>query len=73
MKILVLNGSPREKGNTAAMVATFAEGARQIGHAVTIVPVARKRIAGCMACEYCHPKEMASVSRRMTCRRYTRF
>lgn len=31
MKILVLNGSPRPNGNTAAMVAAFAEGAEQNG------------------------------------------
>lgn len=29
MKILVLNGSPRSNGNTAAMVKTFAEGAKE--------------------------------------------
>ncbi len=56
MKILVLNGSPRPNGNTAAMVAAFAEGARESGHDVHIVPVCRKKIAGCLACEYCHTK-----------------
>ena len=42
MKILVLNGSPRPKGNTAAMVGAFAEGARESGHEVTVVPVRQK-------------------------------
>lgn len=56
MKILVLNGSPRPNGNTAAMVASFAEGARESGHDVQIVDVCQKRIAGCLACEYCHTK-----------------
>lgn len=32
MKILVLNGSPRPKGNTAAMVETFVKGASENGH-----------------------------------------
>ncbi|GFI47120.1 hypothetical protein IMSAGC019_02443 [Lachnospiraceae bacterium] len=32
MKILVLNGSPRPNGNTAAMVNAFAEGAKGNGH-----------------------------------------
>ena len=56
MKILVLNGSPRPQGNTAAMVQAFAEGARDAGHSVTVVEVCKKKIAGCLACEYCHTK-----------------
>ncbi len=56
MNILVLNGSPRPSGNTAAMVAAFAEGARESGHCVNVVDVCRKKIAGCLACEYCHTK-----------------
>ena len=54
MEILVLNGSPRPNGNTAAMVEAFVEGAREKGHAVHIVPVCQMHIAGCVACEYCH-------------------
>ena len=57
MEILVLNGSPRPNGNTAAMVEAFAEGVREKGHTVHIIPVCQKRIAGCMACEYCHQKD----------------
>lgn len=56
MNILVLNGSPRKEGNTAAMVGAFAAGAREAGHQVDIVPVCQKKIAGCLACEYCHTK-----------------
>ena len=56
MKILVLNGSPRPNGNTAAMVEAFVEGARENGHNITVVPVCQKKIAGCLACEYCHTK-----------------
>ncbi len=56
MKILILNGSPRPNGNTAAMVAAFAEGARESRHDVKIVNVCQKKIAGCLACEYCHTK-----------------
>ena len=56
MKILVLNGSPRPNGNTAAMVSAFIEGAAEAGHEVTLVPVCQKKIAGCLACEYCHTK-----------------
>ena len=54
MKILVLNGSPRPHGNTAAMVEAFRKGAEENGHAVTVVNVCHRKIAGCLACEYCH-------------------
>lgn len=57
MKILVLNGSPRKKGNTAAMISAFVKGAEENNHEVTVVNVCQKKIAGCMACEYCHQKE----------------
>ena len=45
MDILVLNGSPRPYGNTAAMVEAFTEGTAQSGHSVTVVNVCRKHIA----------------------------
>ena len=56
MRILVLNGSPRPKGNTKQMVDAFREGAESAGHKVDVVDVCRKKIAGCLACEYCHTK-----------------
>lgn len=56
MNILVLNGSPRLKGNTAAMISAFAAGAVAAGHKVEVVDVCRKNIHGCLGCEYCHTK-----------------
>ena len=56
MTILVINGSPRPNGNTVAMVEAFAEGASENGHNITVVSVCQKKIAGCLACEYCHTK-----------------
>lgn len=56
MKILVLNGSPRPKGNTAQMISSFREGAEAVGHQVNVVDVCQKKIAGCLACEYCHTR-----------------
>ena len=56
MRILVLNGSPRSGGNTKKMVAAFAEGAAAAGHHVDVVDVCKKKIGGCLACEYCHTK-----------------
>lgn len=55
MKIAILNGSPKV-GNTAAMVKAFAEGAEKAGHEVEILHVGKMKIAGCLACEYCHGK-----------------
>ena len=34
-KIVILNGSPRKNGNTAALVRAFTQGAEQAGHTVT--------------------------------------
>ncbi len=56
MKITVLNGSPRANGNTAGMVEAFTNGAKESGHEVTVINVAKKKIAGCLACGYCHTK-----------------
>lgn len=56
MRILVLNGSPRPKGSTKQMVEVFREGAESIGHQVDVIDVCKKKIAGCLACEYCHTK-----------------
>ena len=56
MNIVVLNGSPRANGNTAAFVKAFQEGAESVGHTVTVFPVAQMKIAACLACEYCHGK-----------------
>ena len=56
MNILVLNGSPRPNGNTAAMVSTFREAAEEKGHQVVVFNVCKMNIKGCLACEYCHGK-----------------
>ena len=56
MKIVVLNGSPRPKGNTAALIAAFQEGAESKGHQVTVLPVGTMKIGGCKGREYCHTK-----------------
>ena len=56
MNIIILNGSPRPQGNTAAMVAAYREGAEAAGHHVTVFDICRMHIAGCLACEYCHTK-----------------
>ena len=56
MKVLILQGSPRANGNTAWMAEEYKKAAEAAGHNVTLVNVAKKKIAGCLACEYCHTK-----------------
>ena len=56
MNILILNGSPRPKGSTRQMIDAFREGAVSAGHTVKIADVCKKKIGGCLACEYCHTK-----------------
>ena len=56
MKIVVLNGSPRPKGNTAALIDAFKEGAESKGHQVSVLQVGTMKITGCKGCEYCHTK-----------------
>ena len=54
MKVLILQGSPRANGNTAWMAEEYKKAAEAAGHQVTLVNVSKKKIAGCLACEYCH-------------------
>ena len=68
MKILILQASPRANGNTAWMAEEYKKAAEAAGHEVTLVNVSKKKIAGCLACEYCHNKAMVPASRKTTCR-----
>ncbi len=56
MKVLILQASPRAKGNTAWMAEEYKKAAEAAGHEVMLVNVSHKKIAGCLACEYCHNK-----------------
>ena len=56
MKVLILQASPRANGNTAWMAEEYKKAAEAAGHEVTLVNVSKKKIAGCLACEYCHNK-----------------
>ena len=49
-KILILNGSPRPHGNTAALIAAFTEGAQSAGHTATRFDLSRMKIGGCLGC-----------------------
>ena len=56
MKVLILQASPRANGNTAWMAEEYRKAAEAAGHQVPLVNVSKKKIAGCLACEYCHGK-----------------
>ena len=49
-KILVLNGSPRKHGNTAALIDQFTAGAQSAGHSVTRFNIAEMNISPCIGC-----------------------
>ena len=56
MRVLILNGSPRPKGNTKQMITAFCEGLEAAGHEWDVYDVCKMNIHGCLACEYCHTK-----------------
>ena len=49
-KIVLLNGSPRRNGNTAALAKAFTEGAESAGHTVTAFFLDGMSIHGCKGC-----------------------
>ena len=54
MKIIVITGSPRKKGNTLAMVEAFTKAAEEKGHEVMRFDAAMMKIGGCRACMTCY-------------------
>ena len=49
-KIIILNGSPRKKGNTYTLVKAFTQGAESAGHTVTEFFLDSMNIHGCKGC-----------------------
>ncbi|MCC8179396.1 MAG: flavodoxin family protein [Planctomycetes bacterium] len=49
-KIVVLNGSPRANGNTAALIASFTKGAEEAGNSVTTFQLQTMNIKPCIGC-----------------------
>ncbi|MDE5831644.1 MAG: flavodoxin family protein [Desulfovibrio sp.] len=49
-KIVILNGSPRPRGNTALLCDAFADGAKNAGHDVRIFNLEKMKIGGCVGC-----------------------
>ena len=55
-KILVLNASPRKRGNIAQMVAEMSDEAKAQGAEVDVVDVQKLNVQPCMACMKCRAK-----------------
>ena len=58
-KIIILNGSPRQNGNTSALTAEFTRGALENGNRVTEFHLNTMNIHGCLGC-CCGGKDPAS-------------
>ena len=53
MKVLLLNGSPRGKGNTYIALSEVAKALQANGVDTEIVPIGTKAVQGCIACNKC--------------------
>ena len=59
--ILILTGSPRKNGNSDMLADAFMKGAKEKGHTVNKIEVAKLNINGCKACIMCWTKDRACV------------
>lgn len=53
-KIIVITGSPRKNGNSAALTAAFIDTVTANGHTVTRFDAANMNVGGCRACDTCY-------------------
>ena len=53
MKVLLINGSPREKGNTFLALSEVAKTLNDEGIEIEIVSIGKKAVQGCIACGMC--------------------
>lgn len=53
MKVLVINGSPRAKGNSDLLCDEFIRGAKEAGNQVEKIALREKEISPCKACYAC--------------------
>ena len=58
MKVLLINGSPRRKGNTFLALSEAAKTLEQQGIETEIVQIGVKPVRGCIACAQCKTKQL---------------
>ena len=56
MKVLLINGSARRKGNTFTALSEAAKQLEKNGIEAEIVQIGAKPVRGCVACGQCHAK-----------------
>ena len=61
MKVLIINGSPRQKGNTSIALAEIAKQLEKLGIESEIVWIGNKPVRGCIACNTCKDNPGACV------------
>ena len=61
MKVLIINGSPRQKGNTSIALAEIARQLEVHGIESETVWIGNKPLRGCIACNTCKSKPGACV------------
>ena len=61
MKVLIINGSPRQKGNTSVALAEIAKTLKEEGIDSETVWIGNKPVRGCIACNRCGDKPGACV------------
>ena len=66
MRVLIINGSPRQKGNTSIALTEIAKQLEKLGIESEIVWIGNKPVRGCIACNTCKGKPAAAVA---VCRR----
>ena len=66
MRYIALLGSPRKDGNTAALLASFLEGAASKGHSGEVIRLHEKKILPCAGCNACKKEGKCVLSDDMT-------
>ena len=61
MKVLIINGSPRQKGNTSVALAEIAKTLKEEGIDSETVWIGNRPVRGCIACNRCGDKPGACV------------
>ena len=54
MKVLIVNGSPRAKGNCTLLIEEMEKTFASLGVESEVIRIGNKSVTGCVACGYCH-------------------